>query len=181
VTCVEFTFFQANGGTGLMSQEIVVGKESEKPTRVTSGSLPVVTEDAFLNSLDENGRTVFAEILALAKRKSMPVHWGTKGFSLNVDVDGSHVAICFVYPPESVLKQTFRTALRDSGGVGKTAVPEDIVQTLCEQAKSTGLFSPAGRELKCRVNHQFSELEVQALLSWCESVENAVKRHGLRE
>ena len=31
VTCVEFTFFQANAGTRLLSQEIVVGKDAEKP------------------------------------------------------------------------------------------------------------------------------------------------------
>lgn len=182
VTCVEFTFFQADGGTRLLSQEIVVGTESEKPKQVSSGSLPVVTEDAFLASADNNGKAVFARILELAKSKAMPIHWGTKGFSLNVDVDGTHIAVCFAYPPDSVYRQTLRTTLRDRGGVEKkSAVPEDEIQTLWEQAKATGLFVPAGRDLKCQITRPLTKSEIDSLVKWCESVEKAVKQHGLRE
>ena len=167
VTCLEFTFFQAGGGTRLLSQEIVVGTESEKPKQVSSGSLPVVTEDAFLASADENGRAVFARILELAKSKTMPIHWGTKGFSLNVDVDGTHVAVCFVYPPDSVYKQTLRTTLRDRGGVEKkSAVPEDEIQALWKQAEATDLFVPAGRDLKCQINRSLTEPEIESLVQW---------------
>lgn len=182
VTCVEFTFFQAGGGTRLLSQEIVVGTESEKPKQVSSGSLPVVTEDAFLAAVDENGRAVFARILELAKSKAMPIHWGTKGFSLNVDVDGTHVAVCFVYPPESVYKQTLRTTLRDRGGVEKkSAVPEDEIEALWKLAEGTGLFVPAGRDLKCQINRTLTEPEIESLVQWCEAVEKAVRQHGLKE
>lgn len=182
VTCIEFTFFQANGGTRLLSQEIVVGTESEGPKHVASGSRPVVTEDAFLASADENGRAVFARILELAKAKTMPIHWGTKGFSLNVDVNGTHVAVCFVYPPDSVYKQTIRTTLRDRGGVEKkSAVPDDEIQTLWKQADATGLFVPAGRDLKCQINRPLTETEVKSLVQWCESVEKTVKKHGLKQ
>ncbi len=182
VTCVEFTFFQANDGTRLLSQEIVVGKESEKPTQVASGSLPVVTEDAFLASADENGKAVFSRILQLAKARIMPIHWGTKGFSLNVDVDGTHVAVCFVYPPDSVYKQTLRTTLRDRGGVEKkSAVPEEKIQALWKQAEATGLFVPAGRDLKCHITRPLTDKEIDDLVQWCESVEKTVKECGLKE
>ncbi|GAB1409828.1 hypothetical protein MASR1M90_09820 [Desulfovibrionales bacterium] len=182
VTCVEFTFFQANGGTRLLSQEIVVGTESEKPKNIASGSLPVVTEGAFLASADENGRAVFARILELAKTKTMPIHWGTKGFSLNVEVDGTHVAVCFVYPPDSVYKQTLRTTLHDRGGVEKkSAVPESEIQSLWKQAEATGLFIPAGRDLKCHITRPFTESEISSLVQWCESVEKTVKKHGLKQ
>jgi hypothetical protein len=182
VTCVEFTFFQANGGTRLLSQEIVVGKESEKPTHVASGSLPVVTEEAFLASLDENGKIVFSRMLELARSKTMPIHWGTRGFSLNVDVDGTHVAVCFAYPPDSVYKQSIRTTLRERGGVTKkTAVPEEAVQALWDKAESTGLFVPVGGDLKCHITRKFSDSEVRALIDWCESVERTIREYGLKE
>jgi endonuclease NucS-like protein len=182
VTCVEFTFFQADGGTRLLSQEIVVGTEPQKPKHVASGSLPVVTEEAFLASIDGNGKAVFARILELAKAKAMPIHWGTKGFSLNVDEEGTHVAVCFVYPPDSVYKQTLRTSLRDVGGVErKTAVPEDVIQALWKQAEDTGLFAPAGRDLKCQITRSLTEAEMGGLVQWCESVEKAVKEHGLKQ
>lgn len=182
VTCVEFTFFLADSGTRLLSQEIVVGKESGKPTHVASGSLPVVTEAAFLASLDENGLAVFSRILEFGKSLGLPIHWGTKGFSLNIDVDGTHIAVCFVYPPDSVYKQTLRTALRDVGGVQrKSAVPAEIIQSLWNQAQNTGLFVPAGRDLKCLVNHKLSESEIESLVKWCESVEKAVRESGLMQ
>mgnify|MGYP001163234682 FL=1 len=182
VTCVEFTFFQADGGTRLLSQEIVVGKESGKPGQMASGSLPIVTANEFLNSLDDNGKAVFSRILQFAKERSMPIHWGTKGFSLNVDLDGSHVAVCFGYPAESVYKQSIYTALRGRGGMAsKTAVPEDVFSSLWSKAESTGLFIPAGRELKCLINRKLSDEEIASLLGWCEAVTEAIREHGLKE
>lgn len=45
VTCVEFSFFQIpTEGTRLLAQEIVVDKESDKPSSVISGSLPTATD-----------------------------------------------------------------------------------------------------------------------------------------
>jgi endonuclease NucS-like protein len=182
VTCVEFTFFRADGRTHLLSLETVVGEESDRPTRVSSGSLPTVTEDAFLASADENGRAVFARLLELARTRSMPVHWGTRGFSLNAEIDGTHVAICFVYPPSPVYGQTIRITLRGQGGVEKkTAVPERIIQALREQAEATGLFVPAGRGLKCDITRKLEDGEIDSLLAWCESVQEAVREHGLQQ
>lgn len=182
VTCVEFTFFQAQGGPRLLSQEIVVGNESVKPIKVTSSSLPVVTKDAFLSSLDDNGKPVFSKLLELAVEKSMPIHWGTKGFSLNANVDGTHIAICFVYPPDSVYKQTIRTTLYARGGVErKSAVPEEIIDMLRVQAVDTGLFVPAGQELKCHIAKELTEAEIQSLVDWCEATEEAIQKYGLKE
>jgi hypothetical protein len=182
VTCVEFTFFQSEGGTRLLSQEIVVGNEADKPSQVASGSLPTVTEGAFLSSLDDNGKAVFSRILALAKDKFMPIHWGTKGFSLNVDLDGTHVAVCYGYPIGAVYKQSVYTTMAGQGSMtSKTAVPEDVIKELRRKAQATGLFSPAGRELKCPINRSFSEAEVSAVLDWIEDVAEAIRKHGLKE
>ena len=182
ITCLEFTFFQSNGGTRLLSQEIVVGQESDKPSHVSSAPLPVITEDEFLASLDENGKAVFSRILELANRKSMPIHWGTKGFSLNINVEGTHVALCFVYPPDSVFKQTIRTSLRHPGGVErKSAVPEETLESLRKQAENTNLFVPAGQDLKCHVTRPLNDAEIESLISWFEAVEKAVRTYGLKE
>ena len=50
VTCVEFTFFQAAGGSRLLSQETVIDGDHAKPRRVISRPLPVVSEGEFLKS-----------------------------------------------------------------------------------------------------------------------------------
>ena len=172
VTCVEFTFFQASGGGRLLSQEIVVGK----PRRVTPDPLPVVSEGEFLNSCDEYGKAVFSRILDLAQRKSMSVRWGTRGFSVGVDVDGGRVVVCYAYPPGSMFKQSVYTALRDSAGIQKkTGAPPEAVDRLQESAEATKLFAPAGRDLKCLIDREFTVNEMDGLVAWFESVEQAIR------
>ena len=73
VTCVEFTFFQADGGSRLLSHEIVVGKEPKKPSRVVSVPLPVMTEAEFLDSCDAQGASFFLRLFKLARKESMPI------------------------------------------------------------------------------------------------------------
>lgn len=181
VTCVEFTFFQATGGRRLLSQEIVVGREPAKPLGVTSARLPVVAEDDFLASCDDYGRAVFPQILDLARRKSMSVRWGTRGFSVGVDADAGRVVVCYVYPLRSVFKQTLYTALRDRAGIEmKAGAPSEVVSRLRKSAEATGLFTPAGRDLKCAIDRAFAPDEIDALVSWCESVEQAITAHGLK-
>jgi len=182
VTCVEFSFFQSSSGTKLLSQEIVVGQGPAKPDQVASGSLPVVGLEDFMRALDEYGQPVFKKLFEFARERSMPIHWGTKGFSLNVDVNGQHVAICFGYPPGSVYKQSIYTALMGRGGMSaKTAVPEEMVKSLWSEAERTGLFQPAGRELKCLIARQLSDEEISALLAWCDKTAATIREHGLKE
>ncbi len=182
VTCVEFTFFQAEGGTRLLSQEIVVGNEADRPVHVASGSLPIVSENEFMASLNENGRAVFSRILTLARDESMPIRWGSKGFSLNVDLNGSHVAICYGYPPESVFKQSVYSNLWGPGGMAyKTAVPEETLKKLWTQAEATGLFVAAGRELKCLINRALSETDINSLVGRITALAKAVRECGLKE
>lgn len=182
VTCSEFAFFQAEGGTQLLSQEIVVGQESDKPSPVSTGSLPIIGEEDFLRSVDHNGVAVFSRVLRLARDKSMPVHWGTKGFSLNADVEGNHVVVCFGYPPQSVFKQSIYTSLRGRGGMSKkTAVPESKIADLWSEAEASGLFTPAGQDLKCLIDRKMSDQELSQLIEWLESVAEVIKEYGLKE
>ena len=181
VTCVEFSFFEASGGGRLLSQEIVVGREHVKPRRVTSEPLPVVSEDDFLKRCDEHGKGVFSRILELAHSRSMSINWGTKGFSMGVDVDGARVVICYAYPPAAVFKQTLYTALRDRAGIErKTSAPAEAIDRLRNAAEATRLFAPAGRELKCLIDRAFTDDEVHALVAWCESAAQAIVEHGLK-
>lgn len=177
VTCVEFSFFRAEGGTRLLSQDIVVGGESSRPSRVASASLPVTTEAGFLGSLDGNGGPLFERLLAFAHQHGHPVHWGNRGFSLNVNLDGNHVAVCFGYPPHSVFRQSVYTTLYRSGGiVSRFPEARPVADSLFGEAQRTGLFQPAGRELKCPVDHPFDDQQVEVILAWVAGAVEQVKR-----
>ena len=178
-TCVEFAFFQADGGRRLLSQEIVVGRDQGKRRRVTSGAAPVVSESAFMESCDEYGRPVYSKILDLAQRNAMSFHWGSKGFSVGVGNDEERVVICKAYPPGAVFKQAFYTALGAPGGLQKkTAAPAAAIRQLRESAQATGLFAPAGQDMKCLIDREFTAEETDKLIEWCESVQQAILEYG---
>jgi hypothetical protein len=178
---LEFTFFKADGGLRLLSTNIVVGNESANISKVSSGSLPAISESAFFNSLDDNGKFVFEKLLTWAKSNSFPIHWGIKGFSLNVDLSGTHVAFCFGYPPNSVYQQSIYSALLGRGGLlSKTSISEQELGVLIKEAQNTGLFQPAGRELKCSIHRKFSEKDIDTLIMWLMNVTKEIIRHGLK-
>ncbi len=181
VTCLEFSYFQASDGQHLLSYDIVVGKEPKKISRISTGSLPVVNSDSFMESLDENGKAVFNKIFEFSSQKNLAIHWGTKGFSINVDKNGVHVAVCYGYPPNSVFRQSLYTALIGRGGfLSKLDVGEPEIEQLWAEAQSTGLFQAAGRELKVLVDHEFNQTEIQALIDWLAKVVEAIEKHELK-
>lgn len=181
-TCVEFSFFETEDGTKLLTEDIVVGREPVPTKAVSAGSLPVVNREQFLASLDENGRALLGRVLALADERKLPIHWGTRGFSLNADLDGTHVALAYGYPPASVFKQSLYSALMGRGGMRlKTAVPEDRLSALWAEAEATGLFVPGGKDLKCMIDRALTPAETESILSWLMKVEAVVQERGLKE
>lgn len=181
VTCLEFTFFKAEGGLRLLSTNIVVGNESNMIAKVSSGSLPITSEGAFLATLDQNGKLVLGRLLEWAKSNAFPVHWGTKGFSLNVNLQGTHVAFCFGYPPNSVFQQSLYTALVGRGGLmSKIDISEEEIQVLAGEAQNSGLFQPAGRELKSLITREFTPQEMDWLVSWLLKLTETIQKHGLK-
>ncbi len=129
VTCVEFTFFETGDGKKLLTHEVVVGKEAVR-AKVSSASLPTVTQQQFLDSTDHFGKPVFEKLLAFAHAEGLPLHWGVKGFSMNVDVGGTHVALCYCYPPSAVFKQSVYTNIGKAGIGTKLSIPGEAVQGL---------------------------------------------------
>ncbi|HDQ46432.1 MAG TPA: hypothetical protein ENN17_13190 [bacterium] len=181
VTCLEFSFFQTQDGKNLLSYDIVVGRELTQLKQITSSSLPTVDKESFVNSLDENGRYVFFEILKLGEVNNLPIHWGTKGFSMNVDKDGVHVAVCYGYPPNSVFKQSIYTALVGRGGfLRKLDVNESDIKDLWDGAEKTGLFKSAGRDLKIIIDRKFTDNEIEIIKCWLIKVIETIKQHDLK-
>ncbi|MDD4873514.1 MAG: hypothetical protein PHE15_00830 [Dehalococcoidales bacterium] len=182
VTCIEFSFFETKSGEHLLSHDIVVGKEPSRISHINSGSLPVVSKKEFFELLNQDGKPVFKRILELAESHAYPIHWGTKGFSLNVNVNEMHIPICFGYPPGSVFKQSVYTGLGRRGGLlSKINISEDEVESVLSTAQRTGLFQKAGNELKCVINRNFSEDDIDSLINWIDNVAGTIQNFGLKE
>ena len=79
-------------------------------------------------------------------------------------------------------KQSIYTGLWKIGGIfNKTNVQEEIVQSLHVDAQETGLFQPAGKELKFMINRNVTEKEIDSLLSWLKKVADLIKESGLKK
>jgi hypothetical protein len=182
INAVRFEFFQAQNGCEFLVRTFTVApdlvEQNRRGTRKTN-------REEFLAALDQNGKAVFEKILEFAASHApeMPVHWGEKGFSLNVNLDGTHVAVFFCYPPPALFGQSIYTKLSGLGGMPNTQVPDDEIKRLYSKAKATGLFQPApnGQELRCSIDRGFSDKEVGEVLTWCEEVAAIITKYGLKE
>ena len=179
VTCVEFNYFQTEPGERLLSSDIVVGREPVLEKGVTSASLPRIDKIKFMESSDKAGRSVFGAILKAAEENSMPIHWGSKGFSLNVEIDGTHVALAFGYPPHSVFHESIYTSFYDINKKIKDGA--SLVKSFRERLEQTGLFVPAGKELKYVIQQEPKEQQVEQLTKLVLAMAQSVKEHGLIE
>lgn len=182
VTCVEFTFFRDAGGGRLLSQETVVGREHEKPRGTTKRQSVFSSEGEFMDACDEHGAVVFARIFDWARGKSLKINPGTAGCSVNVVVDGKPVAVCNAY---SLLSKRYGQSLctslgSDHWGIRSIGAPRKVVDQLRKSAEQTELFARADGfiDLKCTIDRKFEVAEVDALITWCDSVALAIREHA---
>ena len=181
VICVEFALFQAEGGERLISQEIVVGEESRRLIQVSTKSAPVVDKGTFLASCDDSGRAVFSRLLQWSDGNDMKIVWGSKGFSSSVILGDVRVPVVYGFPPNSLNKQSLYTAFGGAGSIRlKTALPEKVIQEIKDKAVETGMFKPAGQDVKCLIDHKLADHEVQSILKLCASIAAAIREYGLK-
>ena len=108
-----------------------------------------------------------------------PPKWATTSFNIVVGVDGAQEPVCTIGLPRSKFGQAVRTALgSDHWGIRKTEAPAEVVEQLWRKAEQTGLFIPAGKELRHPIDRMFTG-DVDALFAWCESAEPAIREHAV--
>lgn len=173
VTCVEFSFFRTASGEQLMSSEVVVGSEPLGGPAPAVASLPKTTKDRFLAACDEAGKNVFTVLLAHSESKKRSVHWGSRGFSMNVELDGSRVPILYGYPATSVYKQSIYTAFADIKR--KVRDSAELVQQ-CRSALEAAGFVAARGEVKLMITESSS---MDAVVKILDDLEAEVRERGL--
>jgi hypothetical protein len=154
VSCIEFTFFKMETGEELLSTEIVVGLEPQEKSGISSASLPKVDKDVFLESVSVFGRPLFEALLASAESNGWPIHWGTKGFSVNIDMKGNHVALCICYPPGSVFRESIYMTIE--AWERKVANSDEIISKISKECIEMG-FERAGNRLKYSVTNKVNQ------------------------
>ncbi len=159
IYCMEFKYFQNRSMEKMITSDFVVGEESFIKSDVKpSTQLPKVDEKKFMDSLDKNGKTVFNELFEFAKKQNLFFRWGSKGFSLNLEIENGFVGLCFGYPPDSVFKQSIYTGIEEI----RKKVPnsENIIEFYKKSLGNLKFFEPAKTNLKWVINKSFDEKEI---------------------
>ncbi|MFH1097481.1 MAG: endonuclease NucS domain-containing protein [Candidatus Desantisbacteria bacterium] len=178
VYCMEFKYFETKSGEKIITSDFVVGEEEFIRQKVQSASLPKVDEKQFLNSLDENGVKVFGKIFEFAKQNGLTFKWGSKGFSLNVELATGFIGLFFGYPPNSVFKQSIYTGFEEINK--KVNSPEDVIEFCRTSLESLGYFVNAKSNLKWVIDKTYSEDKIKQFLAVIERVASKIKEKGLK-
>ena len=182
VTCLEFGFFEAEEGQKILSSDIVIGRETTKVKTIDTQASQKITQKEFIESLDDNGLPFFQRLFQFAEERKYLINWGRNGFSMNMELHGAHVALCFGYRPQSVFRQSLYTVLFRTGGLlNKTMASEDVALQLSDKIREIDIVAPAGKESKCVLDRKMKEIEIEALFSWFKDLENTILTHGLAE
>jgi hypothetical protein len=175
VTCLEFAYFRSKSGEQLLSVDLAVGKEPVRVASVSAGSLPKLNREQFLQSCDQAGRAVFEAVLALADAQQLPLHWGSRGFSMNVDLDGKHTAIAFGYSLPSRPEQSPQSLWTGFGEITrKVAGSEGLIEEFKADFADTGLFVRAGKEMKYLIQSVPSDEQITAVVETLKALAEGV-------
>ena len=134
-----------------------------------------------MDALDEKGKPFFSSLFEFAKHNGLPLHWGSRGFSINANKEGTHVAIGFGYPPQSVYRQSFYTTLVGPGGMQrKVDIPDQVIAQLYEQTEAAGIFAKAGKELKIVLDGKYEESKALKTIELLKSYVKAVEAYDIK-
>jgi hypothetical protein len=178
VTCLEFSYFASGPGQRLLSIDVAVGEEPTGSGPIATRRLPPTTQERFLSECDEAGKAIFAPLLRMADESGLPIHWGSRGFSLNVDHDGDHISLCLGFPAQKKRNQTvqslaitFREMEHQLGDV------DELIDAFRPRFTETGLFQDYGsfRDVRYRVEARPAAEQVKTIVGLVRDLGHEVK------
>jgi len=162
-TCVEFSYFQTASGETLLSTDVTISGDSSTREISTESRTPT-TLSAFLESLDDNSHKFFDQLFDRLTQQGLVTHWGTVGFSLNVDFEGTHVSICEGYPPKQKARKN-AVVYGIFTAIGKKLVDTDkLVEEFKARFLETGFFVPSGKNMRWTIDTKPSMENIQSIV-----------------
>lgn len=178
IYCMEFKYFETEAGEKIISSDFIVGEEEFIRAKVQSASLPKIDEKQFLSSLDKNGLEVFQQIIEFGKQKGLMFRWGSKGFSLNLELDNGFVGLLFGYPLNSVFKQIIFTGFEEINK--KVNDPEGVIEFYSGLLGNLNYLIKTTSNYKWAIDKPYSKDDVKMFLDVIEKVILKIKEKGLK-
>lgn len=178
VTCVEFTYFETASKEQLLTTDIVVGRDPVRRPVPPAPPSERLTESSLLASAGVAAPMVKA-LLELGGKDGLYVVWSAKAFSLNVDVAGTRVILLYCYVPGVWFSKTWHGLYSDSSTISERVRDgSQVAAELKARLTSDPLWQPSGANMKCDVDHVFTEAEVARVVEYVLAARTAVVDHG---
>lgn len=172
IYCIEFKYFQTKMGETIISSDFVVGEYDIIQIPGGSESREIIDERQFLQSLDQNGQTIFTNIFKTAKEQKLIITWGSEGFSLSIPLNEKRIPFIFGYRPSSVYKQS---VYADYQKLAKIPEFDEITEYYTNAIDGLDYFKRAGNRMKWMIDRQYSDNEMNQFLSIIKEIVKKVQ------
>ena len=156
----------------------IIGQTAEAQKR-KGESKPKLNRQIFIENIDEYIKKFFVSLLDFSEENKMPIHWGTAGFSLNIDLNGNHVNILYGYSNIAAEKQSICTAATEIKR--KVAKYDEVIDQYFTKLKKTGLFKKAGNDIKWIIKNPISEEQQNIIFDALLQMKKNIEVVGLAE
>jgi len=177
IYCIAFKYFKDKKGERIITSDFVVKKD--KTTSGSTESKPKIDKEKFLANVDGYIKGFFEKLFNLASENIMPLHWGSTGFSLNVDLGGNHVNVLYGYSNIAADGQSVYTAAAEIRR--KVNNSEAIIDKYFKRLNETELFEPAGNEIKWVINKPVNDEVVKSIFDTILFIKGEIEETGVLE
>ncbi len=174
IYCLEFKYFRTETGERIITSDFVVKRDK---IIIETEPKPKINSKIFLENIDEYIRVFFNKLFALASENKMPLHWGSTGFSLNVNLGGNHVNILYGYSNIAVDGQSIYTAAQEIRKKANNS--EGIIDEYFKRLNKTGIFQLAGSNIKWVINKPINDEQGKIIFDSILFVKEVIETEGL--
>lgn len=135
-----------------------------------------ITQEMFLDQLTTRGKLIFSELFNFASENDLFCRWGTKGFSLNMELNekSSFLGLCFGYPPNSVYKQSIYTGFEEINR--KVENKDEVMNNYKEGVIKISHFEKAGYNYKWMITEDSTSSQMNEFKTLLLKVIDDVKK-----
>lgn len=155
----------------------VIGQTMEAQIRKTGGQKEsLLNEKSFFELLDDNGTFLFTDIFQFATDNNLIIRWGTKGFSLNVEINRKYVSLLRGYSNLSIYGQTIFSTC---GAIASKV--DDGDKIIEEYLKIADLkdFYEVGDGFGYKINQKIDHKDLEEFKSILSKTISSIKENGL--
>ncbi len=156
----------------------VLGQTAEAQIKKQNGSKePILNKHIFFKNLDQYGKEFFEDLFDFSKKNNLIIRWGTKGFSLNLEVDGNFVSFLQGYSSMSKFGQSIISTV---GRIEKKVKNGNKINEEYMEVLKLENFNPVGAGFKLELDHKLEKNQLKEFKKILINVISDIKSNGLK-